>query len=186
MHTLCPHTDFPELFTVVHWGEVSAVFELAASMPPAQLIANVNCVPFVGDHAVLVRLAGGQPELPGGTLEPGENVRTALSRELREEAGARLLSFTLIGFWRCHSRAGAPYRSHLPHPDFIRIVGYGDVDIVSAPLNPTGGEQVDAVDVLSVAQVANVFRRWNRPDLAALYQLASILRRDSGTRQNKA
>ena len=138
-------------------------------LPPASSIGNVNVIPFIGNDAVILRVADGRPEIPGGTLEPGEDFLAALRRELLEEAGSRLQSFTLLGAWRCHSTAGKPYRPHLPHPDFYRVVGYGQIEIVGRPTNPGGGEQFTEVAVVPVSEAAAAFRRWQRPDIAALY-----------------
>lgn len=171
--------DFQEFFVPVRWGPVEAVFALRQRLPPRSLIGNVNLVPFAGSHAVVLRLGDGRPEIPGGTLEPGEDYRTALHRELAEESGARLRSFRLLGAWRCHSVAAEPYRPHLPHPIFYRVVGFGDVDLVGRPTNPVGGEVIAAVDVVSVDEAAALFRQWHRPDIAALYLLAHHERQKS-------
>lgn len=173
---------FPELSTPVRWGPVEAVFAPRRRLPPQSLIGNVNLVPFAGDLAVVLRMADGRPEIPGGTLEPGENYLTTLERELTEEAGARLLTFTLLGAWRCHSAAAETYRPHLPHPDFYRVVGYGDVALVGKPTNPVDGEQIATVDLTPVEEVSRLFRQWQRPDLAALYLLAHHQRQTSHLR----
>lgn len=162
----------PDLFTTVRYGPVNAVFVLGNTLPPPHLIGNVNIVPFVGEDAVVVRVTGGRPEIPGGTLEPGEDYLAALHRELSEEAGASLRSWTLLGAYRCHSAASEPYRPHLPHPDFYRVVGFGEITLVGQPTNPAGGEEVVEVSVMPVDAAEQVFRQWQRPDIAALYRLA--------------
>jgi ribosomal protein S18 acetylase RimI-like enzyme len=174
-------SEFPELFVPARWGPVEATFVLSQALPSLALIGNVNLVPFVGNDVAVLRLADGRPELPGGTLEPGEEYLDALRRELLEEAGARLGSFAVLGAWACRSAAPEPYRPHLPHPEFFRLVGYGDVALVGQPTNPQHGEYVVAVDVFPVMEAAALFRHWQRPDLAALYVLAGRHRHGEGT-----
>ena len=69
-------------------------------------------------------------DIVGGTLEPGETYRDTIRRELPEEAGARLVTFELFGAWHCHSSAPQPCRPHLPHPEFYRVVGCGEIELV--------------------------------------------------------
>jgi len=168
--------DLRYLFEDIHWGTVSTHFERRADLPSDAMISNVTVVPFIGDWVVIIRLSDGRYEVPGGTREPGESFLDTARRELIEEAGARLLNYQPFGAWRCHSSNDRPYRPHLPHPDFYRVVGYGDVELVSQPTNPTDGEQVAAVEVVTIEAAADAFIEWGRPDLADLYRLAAQLR----------
>jgi 8-oxo-dGTP diphosphatase len=170
-----------DLCIPVRYGPVTAIFVPGDALPPRRLIGNVTIVPFVGEDAVVLRVAGGRPEIPGGTLEPGEDFMTALRRELREEAGADLRSWTLIGASRCLSLADSPYRPHLPHPEFYRVVGYGEIALVMPPTNPPGGEEIVEVSDMPVDMAEQTFRQWQRPDIAALFRLAASLRRAAGS-----
>ena len=140
-------------------------------------ISNVNIVPFVGNKCVIVRTRKGWG-IAGGTLEPGENYLEAIQRELMEEAGARLIIFKPIGAWHRHSLAESPYRPHLPWPEFYRIVGYGEVELIEKPENPEGGEQILEVGSFSLDDACGLLAQ--RPDdgaeLMEVYRLAALLR----------
>jgi 8-oxo-dGTP pyrophosphatase MutT (NUDIX family) len=166
---------YPHLFQETIWpgGPTQVRFELRETPPPANLIANVNIVPQVGSAWLILKLADGTWEIPGGTLEPGETYLEAARRELLEEAGARLVSFKLFGAWHCYSQAAQPYRPHLPFPEFYRVVGVGEIELIQQPENPVGGEQVVQVETVSLETVIERFNLIGRTDLAELYHLAA-------------
>ena len=168
-------TDYSHLFQETIWpgGPTQVRFELRETPPLANLIANVNIVPRVGDAWLIIKLADGSWEIPGGTLEPGETYIGAARRELLEEAGAQLVSFQLFGAWHCYSQAAHPYRPHLPFPEFYRVVGVGEIELIQQPENPVGGEQVVQVELVSIETTVNRFTAIGRRDLAELYQLAA-------------
>ena len=176
MRKLVSKNNFPNLFGSTGWGTVTCRFECLNEIPPLNLISNVNLVPFNEDRWLVLRLQTGEWEVPGGTLEPGESYSDAISRELMEEAGARLKTFEPFGAWHCFSTAPKPYRPHLPHPEFYRLVGYGAVETISNPENPEGGEQIASVDFVPIEEVVQRFRDINRLELAELYQLAARIR----------
>ncbi len=135
-------------------------------------MANVNLVPYTSAGWVVLATGDGRLEIPGGTREPGESIEAALRRELMEEAGATLKSFKPFGVWDCVSTAEAPYRPHLPHPRFQRLVGVGRVELAR---EPTIGDGEDVVEVLTVSleEAQGRFRAIGRGDLADLYGLAA-------------
>lgn len=165
---------FPGLFAPGRWGPVEWTFRLIEAELCDVDVANVTVVPYAAAGWVVLVLRDGRTEVPGGTREPGESIEAALRRELMEEAGARLESFKPIGVWDCVSTAEAPYRPHLPHPRFQRLVGVGQVELVS---EPTIGDGEDVVEVLTVSleEAQGRFRAIGRGDLADLYGLAATL-----------
>ena len=172
------HQRYQHLFApaVWPWGPTRVAFRSCAEPPPDELIGNVTVVPFVGARCVLIRLADGKWEVPGGTLEPGELYLEAARRELWEEAGSRLLSARVVGAWQCRSLARAPYRAHLPHPEFYRLVLSAEVEIVCAPSNPAAGERVTLVECVTAAEAARRLADAGRADLADLYMFAAAHR----------
>lgn len=168
---------FPHLFDEVTWpwGPTRARFILLDEAPSDHLIANVNIVPRAGDDWVILRLRDGSWEMPGGTLEPGETYLDTARRELKEEAGAELVSFRLFGAWHCFSLADQPYRPHLPFPEYYRLAGLGEIELVGEPENPAGGEEVVAVKRVSLAAAVARFSALQRYDMAELYQLAAAI-----------
>lgn len=163
---------FPDLFAPEAGKRGSAEFRRADEVSCEDLVSNVNVVPYTAAGWVVLVLGDGRPEVPGGTREPGEAIEATLRRELMEEAGARLESFRPFGVWDCVSTAEAPYRPHLPHPRFQRLVGVGQVELVG---KPTIGDGEDVAEVLTVSleEAQARFRAVGRGDLADLYGLAA-------------
>ncbi|ANY75344.1 NUDIX hydrolase [Paenibacillus ihbetae] len=168
--------QYPALSNDIHWGVVKARYVCDDELDEG-LVSNVTILPFAGDRCVIFQVADGSWELPGGTLEPGEGYMDALRREVREELGAELESFRLIGQFHCESSALGPFRPHIPHPRFVRAVGYGDVRLAFEPLNPEGAEQVIAVETVELDEAVRRFVQNGRDDIADLYRLAYACRK---------
>jgi 8-oxo-dGTP diphosphatase len=134
-------------------------------------IARVYVVPFIEDACVVVGFEHGDWGPAGGGLEPGESLRAALERELAEEAGGRLLTYTPFAVLCCHSRAAAPYRPHEPHPDYDCFYGYGEVELVSPPQLHDGVEHTVTVEVLPPDRAASFLAGKGRTWEAELYRL---------------
>lgn len=166
---------FPHLFAPVfwEWGPIHAQFERLESPPPEHLISNINVVGYTGDQWLIIRLTDGRWEITGGTLEPDETYIQAAHREMLEEAGAKLLNLHIVGAWKCRSEAPKPYRSHLPHPEFYRLLCYGEVELIAQPSNPPDAEQVAHVELTSLEEVLRRFRSIGRDDLADTYRYAA-------------
>ena len=167
--------EFPILSHPMNWGIVRAEFLLTQQFDE-RYVSNVSIIPVMGERYVVFQVENGMWELPGGTLERGERYIEALEREVMEELGGKLLSYHVFGRFDCQSSAEKPYKPHLPFPHFVRLVGYGEVELVGKPLNPQGGEQVVAVDVVTIDEALDRFQRIGRQDIAELYKLAHRIR----------
>ena len=166
---------YPVLFgtTQASWAPIDLRFELLTGEADPARIARVYLVPFIGAACVVVGFEHGDWGPVGGGREPGESVRAALERELAEEAGGRLLTYTPFAVLRCHSRAPAPYRPHEPHPDYDRLYGYGEVELVGPPRIEDGPERTVAVEVVAPDAAVSLLAAKGRAWEADLYRLAA-------------
>ena len=96
-----------------------------------------------------------------------------------EEVGARLVSYAVFGAWHCFSLAAKPYRLHLPHPEHSRKVGFGSVEVIQTPTNPSDGEKILSVATVSLKEAIQRFEASGRFDLSQLYQLTSEIMHNS-------
>ena len=167
---------YPTLFNEVVWPDGPTSVQFTSDEPPSEdLISNINAVPVTADGRwIVIKLENGKCEIPGSTVEAGEESLFALERELMEEAGAKLRSKEYIGAWRMQSHAEKPFRSHLPHPIAYRVVYRCEVELVSAPQIPEeDGENVVEVMALSLDEAAKCFDEIERFELAELYRFAA-------------
>ena len=95
-------------------------------------VSNVTILPFAGDRRIIFQVADGSWELPGGTLEPGESYMEGLRREVRRSLAQNSSRSGSSASSVANPATKTPYRPHIPHPHFVRLVGYGDVRIVGS------------------------------------------------------
>jgi 8-oxo-dGTP diphosphatase len=157
------------------WDSTAMRFLFEPLPADPDLIGNVRCACFTGDRALVIDTAEFGPSgFPGGTLEPGEDWTHALDRELFEEAGARPVSVDVVG--RIHFWSGfpAPYRPHLPHPEFHQVVSYAEIEMIGVPTNPPDGEHVLSVELLAIDEACERLRIANPFEAELLHLVAQI------------
>ncbi|SDS24716.1 NUDIX hydrolase [Actinopolymorpha singaporensis] len=154
-----PADRFPLLFAPQRWEWAGLDAQFSTTLPPEPLVQSIHVVGFVGDEVAVCRDHRDVWFLPGGTREPGESVLAAVDREIAEEAGARRVGpLRWFGAHHCVSDRPAPYRPHLPHPNKAWLWCFTDVVVDGVPSNPPGGEQVEEVRVVPVAQARELLR----------------------------
>jgi 8-oxo-dGTP diphosphatase len=171
--TLLPGHLREALLQPVAWGAVTSRFCL--DQPQHELVSNIHVVPFVGSNCVFCDTAQSGLEMPGGTIEPGESMISALARELREEIGATLLRSKVFAYWDCRSSADKPYRPYIPHPLFHVAIGWAEVTIVGPPERQDGvnAEDIIEVMVIPVEEAISRFEAAGKCAVAAIYKLAA-------------
>ena len=138
-----------------------------------------------GEFLLAQRPAGkpypGYWEFPGGKIEPGEDPREALARELREELGIEVLEAT-PWITRFHTYTHATVRLHFyrvtawrgePQPledQAIQWQAEGKPDV--APMLPANGPVLAALDMPAVMVVSDAARMGIDPWIAALAERA--------------
>jgi 8-oxo-dGTP diphosphatase len=163
---------YPNLLRTYDWGKVISNFEVSHDLPPEPMVSNVNIVPFINEKCVLIQLDNGNWEMLGETLEPREDYLSALKRVHIHDFRSMEIHFV------CGETLKTPFTLSI----YYRVVGYGDVELVSAPSIPEGGEKVVAVEAMTLKEARLNFMSIGRPDLAELYEIANVLRRGGSER----
>ncbi|MER7770824.1 NUDIX hydrolase [Kitasatospora sp. NPDC096140] len=172
---------FPALHAPQYWSWGRYDAQFSTVLPPDDLVTNIHLVGFADGEVVLCRDDRDHWFLPGGTREQGESITTCLERELREEAGARLLGEPgWLGAHRCRTDDPVPYRPWQPHPEKAWLWGWGEVALESSPTNPADGEQVVEVRPVPVAEAQRLLLTGHDAWWGELIGLAVELRRRAG------
>lgn len=172
---------FPHLARGVRWRNTALTgFRVITGQPDSTRLQSVNMVPFVGNEVIVIELQNGHIMLPGGTRERNETLLQTISREMREETGYALDSCFPFAVLECVSYDAKPWRDFLVHPEFERLVCFGDVHRIGLPENPVGAEQVSHLQVLPLQDAITFLQRAGRPELSDLYTLAAEMRKEPG------
>src|SRR5581483_4018785 len=108
-------------------GAVSWTYGPWRDEPDPGMVGGVDLVAVAGSDIVLAGTESGLMR-PGGTVEPGEHWVQTAARELREEAGGRLLSLHPFGLLTCHWHERPDWLgAHHAFPDFVRVVAWCEV-----------------------------------------------------------
>lgn len=101
----------------IHLGVQSYV---STALPPMKFISSVRGIVFRNDEVLCVRNPRETHIVPGGRIEPGEDVLGALQRELLEETGWHVEKEMLLGFMHFRLLSGPA------QPDFLQVVFAGE------------------------------------------------------------
>lgn len=173
-----PSNHFPSLARGVRWGNTTLTgCRLISGKPESSRLQSVNMVPFVGDRVLVIASDAGKFLLPGGTIELGENLRQTIDREMLEETGYAIDTCHPFAILECFSHDAKPWREHLAHPGFERLLCLGDVSRIGMPQNPVGAERIVRVECLSLPGATQLFRAADRPELADIYTVAATIHR---------
>ena len=85
----------------VEWYEAGLLPDL-----PYQQVYAIALDQFTGEAIAVTYDTGDPPNLPGGKIEPGESVESALRREIREELNAETVEYIPLGYQHLSSQAG--------------------------------------------------------------------------------
>lgn len=90
--------------------------------PPPDLTSSGRCVLMAGNSVLLMTNPSGDHILPGGRVEPGEDIRAATIRELAEETGIQIEDPEQVAVLVYRHTTPKPAIYRYPYPVFINAV----------------------------------------------------------------
>jgi 8-oxo-dGTP pyrophosphatase MutT (NUDIX family) len=171
---------FPSLFKpyIPPDGALQMCFRLGTDFP-RHLIGTVKMVAYIEEEYIAVRSPSGWWE-PGGKPEPGESFLETIHREMLEETGCQVISFTLFGAFHCVSLKSAPPAPGLLWPEFYFLWGYGEVEKFTTP-RPTATEEILEIGLAPLEETCRrlITTPGAGPLLVEIYRLADLLRKEN-------
>lgn len=108
------------------WGtyplHLSVSTYLTETLPPLDTILSVRCIVLHGKQVLVSQNADDTHIVPGGRVEAGEDLLTALCRELLEETGWQIHEPVLIGMFHFYHQSPLPPNYPYRYPDFTQVV----------------------------------------------------------------
>ncbi len=110
----------------VSWGrlgiQLTATSYLHDERPPGELITSVRAVVHMNGSVVVLENADGRHFLPGGRLKASESYEEALTREVQEECGLKVIRMEFMGVVHLHHETPKPELYPYPYPDMFHLI----------------------------------------------------------------
>jgi len=160
-----PMLEKPVVTETINWKGTDHTLELFATdqMPP-EAISQVQCIAFTKEgKVVLYQHAAGYIGLPGGTVETGESVETALMREVREESASQVITYQQIAYLKDTNEASGEVQFQTRY--------YAEVELLDEQVVDPDGKALERLIVEPEAVVALLGDGWGERG-AVLLKLA--------------
>jgi len=133
----------PEAREHVQWGDISLLMAsyVHDPLPPLDFVTSVRAVVLTPIGVAVLHNPDEAHVLPGGRLEDGEDLLTALQREVLAETGCRPVEPVYLGFIHFRHQTPKPANYLYPYPDFLQIVYATRAEVEGEAADPTGWEK---------------------------------------------
>ncbi len=158
-------------FTTEYWPETHSRVEFFQAIAPPDLpVTAVKIYVFQGDKLLLTNIKSRGWDLPGGHIESGETVEQAIIRELKEETGAVVRRFDLIGYLRVTNEQENERNKKYPKESCILVYkGY------DATVDADHVFQLEASEskFVSIDELPQIHHDWNEAKAQVLEYVAN-------------